>query len=365
MKRLNVGIIGAGVISGRYLQNLKAVPSLERLFIADQDLSRADNKGIEFDVPSVTVQALLEDPSVDLIVNLTPPLAHADVSRAAIEAGKHVYSEKPLATTRQAGEDLLTRAEVRQVRIGCAPDTFLGGALQTCRKLIDEGWIGIPVAGVAFMMGHGHESWHPDPAFFYQEGAGPLFDMGPYYLTALVALLGPIRRVSGAARASFAQRMITSAPRRGEIITVNTPTHVAATLEFVQGSIVTLVTSFDVWPTPLPTIEIYGSEGTLSIPDPNDFGGVIRVRRGGENVWHDLPILYGFTDDCRGIGVADMAEGVLYNRPHRASGHLAYHVLEVMDGILQAAASGQYYDMTSHVARPDPLAHLSWDMTNE
>ncbi|PSR22439.1 MAG: oxidoreductase [Sulfobacillus acidophilus] len=362
MNRLQVGIIGAGVISGRYIQNLKSVPFIEKLFIADQDASRAKNKGTEFDIPSVAVQTLLDDPCVDLIVNLTPPKAHADVSRMIIEAGKHVYSEKPLAVTRDAGEDILTRAETHRVRVGCAPDTFLGGGLQTCRKLIDDGWVGTATAGVAFMMGHGHESWHPDPAFFYEEGGGPLFDMGPYYLTALVALLGPIRRVSGAARASFAERIITSAPRRGEIITVKTPTHVAATVEFVQGPIVTLVTSFDVWPTSLPSIEIYGSEGTLSVPDPNDFGGPVRIRRGRESEWHDMPILYGFTDDCRGLGVADMAYGIMHNLPHRAHGQLAYHVLEAMDGILQAASSGRHYDMKSRITRPDPLEPSGWGL---
>jgi predicted dehydrogenase len=220
--------------------------------------------------------------------------------------------------------------------------------------LIDDGWIGQPVAAAAFMMGHGPESWHPNPAFFYQRGAGPLFDMGPYYITALVTLLGPIRRVTASTRISQAERPITSQPLYGQMIQVEASTHVAGVLDFASGPIATLITSFDVWASAVPRIEIYGTEGALSVPDPNIFGGPVRLRRAGAADWSEMPLTHP-TDVNRGIGVADMAYGLLYDRPHRASGELAYHVLDVMVALEEASELGRHIQIESHCPRPAPL----------
>jgi predicted dehydrogenase len=231
----------------------------------------------------------------------------------------------------------------------------LGGGLQTCRQLIDEGAIGIPLAASAFMTCPGHESWHPNPAFYYQPGAGPMFDMGPYYLTALVSLLGSVRRVTGQARASFPTRTITSQPKYGEKIIVNTPTHVTGLLEFENGVQGTIITSFDVWAANLPFIEIYGSMGSLSLPDPNTFGGVVKLFHKNEKIWQEVPITRGYTENSRGLGVADMAHGIQTKQPHRANGDLALHVLEVMHGFLESSNLGQHIIINSRCDRPAPL----------
>jgi predicted dehydrogenase len=249
---------------------------------------------------------------------------------------------------------MLDLAASRGLRVGGAPDTFLGAGLQTCRKLIDDGWIGTPVAATAFMLGRGPENWHPNPAFFYQPGAGPMFDMGPYYLTALVALLGPVRRVTGAARISFEERVVTAGQNYGMHIPVTTPTHVAGVMEFAAGPVATLVTSFDVWGANVPRIEIYGSEGSLSVPDPNTFGGPVRVHR-YDGEWGEVPLTHGFAENSRGLGVADMATAMRSGRPHRASGELAYHVLDLMHAFHDAAREGRHIELASTAARPAPF----------
>jgi predicted dehydrogenase len=243
-------------------------------------------------------------------------------------------------------------AKQKGVRVGGAPDTFLGAGLQTCRKLIDDGWIGQPVAATAFMLSHGPESWHPSPEFYYEVGGGPMFDMGPYYLTALVSLLGPVRRVSGSARISFSERLITSQPKYGQRVTVETPTHVVGVLDFAAGAIGAIITSFDVWAHNLPRIEIYGSEGSLSVPDPNTFGGPVRVRRAGANEWSDMPLTYGYAENSRGLGVADMAHALQSGRPHRANGDLTFHVLDIMHAVHEASAGGHYIELKSQCERP-------------
>ena len=224
-----------------------------------------------------SVDELLSDPRIQIVVNLTPPAVHAGVAMAVLLAGKSVYNEKPLALTCEDAHKMIEMATSGGLRIGCAPDTILGAGLQTCRKLIDDGAIGLPIAATAFMLCHGHESWHPDPEFYYQVGGGPMFDMGPYYLTALVSLLGPVSRVSGSDRASFSERVIGSSPKKGQKIKVEVPTHVTGLLDFANGAMGTIITSFDVWSHTLPHLEIYGSEGTLSLPDPNTFGGPVRL----------------------------------------------------------------------------------------
>src|SRR5437868_8376711 len=268
----NVGVVGCGNISGIYLEAGKKWDILNIVACADIDLPRAQSQAAKYDIPKACgVAELLADPSIDIVINLTVPQAHAEVALAALAAGKSVYNEKPLALGREQAKQMLDLARAKGLRVGCAPDTFLGGGLQTCRKLIDDGVIGEPIGASAFMMSHGPEGWHPNPEFFYQPGAGPMFDMGPYYLTALTTLLGPVRRVTGSTRVSFPERVISSEPLRGQVIKVNTPTHIVGVLDFAAGAIGTIITTFDVWSSELPRLEIYGSKGTLSLPDPNTF----------------------------------------------------------------------------------------------
>ena len=351
-----VGIIGCGNISNIYLEAGKKFEMLQIVACADLDADRATAKAAEHGVPKAcTVAELLADKEIEIVVNLTVPQAHAEINLAAIAAGKSVHTEKPLAVTKADGLKTLKAAAAKGVRLGAAPDTFLGGGLQTCRKLIDDGWIGQPVAATAFMTGHGPEGWHPDPEFFYKLGGGPMLDMGPYYLTALVALLGPIRRITGSTRTTFPHRTITSQPKRGKVMQVEVPTHQAGVMDFASGAVGTIIMSFDVWSSTLPRIEIYGSEGTLFVPDPNTFGGPVYVRRMGASDRSEMPLSHGYAENSRGIGVADMAYGLRSGRPHRASGELAYHVLEAMHAFEEASTSGRHVELTSTCHRPAAL----------
>jgi predicted dehydrogenase len=355
-QQATIGIVGCGKISSIYLQNLGAFPGAAVVACADIDMERAREQAAQFAVPrACTVEELLADPAIEIVLNLTIPQAHGPVALAALEAGKSVYNEKPLAIDRAPARRLLEVAKQRGLRVGGAPDTFLGGGIQACRRVVDSGVIGTPVAAAAFMLGHGPESWHPNPDFFYQPGAGPMFDMGPYYLTALVSLLGPVRRVTGATRISFPERTIGSQPLAGSKIAVNVPTHVTGLLEFADGPVATIVTSFDVWSHNTPRLEIYGSEGTLSLPDPNTFGGPVRVRGAREREWMDVPIEFGNTGNSRGIGVLDMAAAIRRSRQHRASGALAFHVLDIMHAIHDASREGRHVALESSVTRPAPL----------
>jgi predicted dehydrogenase len=355
-RRTKIGVIGCGTISSIYLTVCPTFDLLEVAACADVILERAEAQAAKYGVPVACSPAeLLRDPEIAIVVDLTVPAAHGEVALAALAAGKSVYNEKPLALTRAEGQEILQRARAAGLRVGGAPDTFLGGGLQTCRKLIDDGWIGTPVAATAFMLSHGPENWHPDPEFLYQPGAGPLFDMGPYYLTALIALLGPVRRVTSSARITTPERIIGSQPKRGARIAVNTPTHVAGVLDFAGGPVATLVTSFDVWSAEVPRIEIYGTAGSLSLPDPNTFGGPVRIRRAGAEEWNTVPIPFGYTQNSRGLGVADMAYALRSGRPHRANGDLTYHVLDIMHALLEASDAGRHVDIASTCARPAPL----------
>ncbi len=354
MNPTKIGVIGCGNISGAYFKAGQTFKNLEIAACADLDLSRARAKAEEFKIPKAcTVKELLADREIEIVVNLTIPKAHVSVALAALQAGKHVYGEKPLAVTRKDGQKILALAKARRLRVGSAPDTFFGGGIQTCRKLIDDGWIGKPVAASAFMMCAGHESWHPQPQFYYDAGGGPMLDMGPYYLTALVNLLGPIARVSGSARTTHARRLITSQPLNGTIMQVKALTHYAAVLDFAQGAIATMIMSFDCKAAQLPRIEIYGTEGTLSVPDPNTFGGPVRISKGKE--WLDVPLTHGYTENSRSIGVADMANAIRSGRPHRASGELALHVLDAMEAAADASATGRAVKLSTTCARPAAL----------
>ncbi|MEI8122920.1 MAG: Gfo/Idh/MocA family oxidoreductase [bacterium] len=355
MQKTKIGVIGCGNISGAYFKAGQTFNNLEIAACADLDPARAKAKAEEFKIPKAcSVRELLADRDIQIVVNLTIPKAHAAVALAALAAGKHVYGEKPLAVTRRDGQKILAAAKARKLRVGSAPDTFFGGGIQTCRKLIDDGWIGKPVAASAFMVCAGHESWHPQPEFYYDLGGGPMLDMGPYYLTALVNLLGPIKRVSGSARTTRSERMITSQPQYGKIIKVKALTHYSTVLDFAQGTICSMIMSFDCQTAQLPRIEIYGTEGTLSVPDPNTFGGPVRIGRKGKD-WLEVPLTHGYTENSRSIGVADMANAIQSGRPHRASGELAFHVLDAMEAAADSSAKGRAITLTSTCKRPAAL----------
>ncbi|MBN2305278.1 MAG: Gfo/Idh/MocA family oxidoreductase [Anaerolineae bacterium] len=372
-EKVKVGIIGCGSIAPAYVRGCTFFSSiLELAACADIDLARAQDFALEHDLKTYSVDDLLADPDIQIVINLTVPKVHAEVSLNIIAAGKHAYSEKPLGVTREEGQQILAAAEKAGVRVGCAPDTFLGGGIQTSRKVLDDGWIGEPVAAVAFFAEHGPEAWHQNPHFFYQFGGGPLFDLGPYYLTALVSLLGPVKRVMCSARISFPERIATSETWFGERIPVEVPTHVSGTLEFVSGAVATVITSFDIWADTLPRIELYGADGSLSVPDPNAFRGPVRVwqvknqefqrREGGgwhEGSWHqvgwqDVPLTHD-PQVSRGIGVADLAYALRSGRPHRASGALAFHVLDIMQSFYESSERGQAIALTSQCDQPAPL----------
>lgn len=357
---LAVGIVGCGNIAPIYARNAGRFRSYRVVACADVLPARAAALAAEHSLRALpTVDALLSDGEVEAVLNLTPPAAHAPLGLAALRAGKHLYTEKPLAIEREEAPTMLGLAEARRLRVGCAPDTFMGAGLRSCRRLVDEGRIGAPVAAAAFMVCRGPDTWHPDPEFFFQPGAGPLFDMGPYYLTALISLLGPVASVVAAARATFHTRTVGSGPRKGGAIAVNTPTHVAAHVVFRSGPIATLVTSFDVWSHSLPAIEVYGAEGTLSVPDPNTFDGPVRMRwREGE--WEDVGVPRLYADNSRGLGLCDMARAVRTGGVHRASGELAFHVLDVMHAILESAREARAVSVSSSCERPSPLPE-GWD----
>ncbi|MDR2965425.1 MAG: Gfo/Idh/MocA family oxidoreductase [Treponema sp.] len=353
-----IGIVGCGNISKIYLDNLTGVFSNRVKITAITDIipERAEKVSADYKLPYIKkTEDLINSPDVDIILNLTQPCYHFDIALAAVKAGKHYYGEKPICAKRKEALDVLKIAAKKKLLVGNAPDTFLGAGIQTCLKLINEGWIGKPVAAVAFVVNHGHEHWHPGPEFYYKEGGGPMYDMGPYYLTALVSLIGPIVRVSGSARKSFNTRTITSEPLNGKVINVDVQTHIAGVMDFANGAVGTIITSFDVYSHTLPWIEIYGSEGTLRVPDPNTFGGPVFGKRFMEEEWKEMPILENYRENSRGLGVADMAEAIATGKPHRASGEMAYHVLDVMHGFHDASASGKYYKVKSTCERPAAL----------
>ncbi|WP_379131728.1 Gfo/Idh/MocA family protein [Paenibacillus sp. sgz500958] len=357
MSKVKVGIVGCGNISGIYMENLSGMFSgTEVVACADLNEERAREAADKYGIPHVlTTSELLASDEIEIVVNLTTPKTHYEVCRQALEAGKHVYVEKPLSLSLEDGATLVALAREKGLFIGCAPDTFLGAGLQTCRKLIDDGFIGKPVAATAFMVCHGHESWHPDPEFYYQAGGGPMFDMGPYYLTALVSLLGPAKTVCGMTQVTFPQRTITSEKKFGNVIDVEVPTHVAGTVQFESGAIASVITSFDVWSSQLPRIEIYGSQGTLIVPDPNTFGGKVLLRPAAGEEFMEIPLVYNYAENSRGIGVADMAECIRTGDKPRANGELANHVLEIMHAFHTSSDTGRYVELATLCEQPRPL----------
>ncbi|MCL2210158.1 MAG: Gfo/Idh/MocA family oxidoreductase [Treponema sp.] len=354
-----IGIVGIGNISKIYLDNLTGMfgARVKLTSVTDIFFERTEKAAADYQLRAFkTLDEMLGSSDVDIILNITPPNTHFETALAAVKAGKHVYNEKPLCTKREQAVLLLKTANEKNVRVGGAPDTFLGAGLQTCRKVIDEGMIGRPVAATAFMMSHGPEHWHPSPHFFYQDGGGPMFDMGPYYITALVSLLGQVERVCGSAKISTAERTITNQYQNGELINVKIPTHIASVLDFAQGAAATLITSFDVYSHSMPYIEIYGTEGTLNVPDPNTFGGPVKVRRLREENWTEIPLLEKFRENSRGLGITEMAEAIEEDRPHRACAELAFHALDIMHCIHEASAYGKYVKPESRCERPQAFA---------
>ncbi len=358
MEKVKVGIIGCGNISGIYLKNLtQRFVDIEVVAVADLIPERVQKAAREYGIPKTyeSGETLLKDEEIELVLNITQPPNHARLCLAALEAGKHVYVEKPLSITREDGRKIQKLAAQKGLLAGGAPDTFLGAGIQTCRKLIDDGAIGTPVAATAFMTGHGPEGWHPDPEFFYKVGGGPMFDMGPYYLTALVNLMGPVASVAGSARISFPTRTITSEKKNGQTIEVEVPTHVAGILNFANGAIGTIITSFDVWAAELPRIEIYGSLGTLSVPDPNTFGGPVRLYRSETKAWEDVELTHSYAENSRGLGLTDMAKAIRLGRKPRAGVELTAHVQDLMQAFHDASREGRVYQMESTCAQPAPL----------
>jgi predicted dehydrogenase len=350
-----LAIVGCGVISRTYGHTLGMFDWVDLAACADVFPERAEERAEQWGARAMSVDAVLDDPDIDAIVNLTPPKMHADVDRAALAAGKSVFSEKPLGITFEEGAEVVYLAAEVGRRLGCAPDTFLGAGLQTCRAVIDRGDIGEPLAANAFMLSPGPERWHPSPSIFYERGAGPLFDMGPYYLTALVQLLGPARRISAIGRTAREQREITSEPLAGQMIDVEVPTHVSSAIEFESGTLATLVTSFDVQVSRYRCIEVYGSEATLSVPDPNTFGGPVSIRRPGEEEWTEIELIEPTLPQFRGIGFADMLWAQRTGRPHRASAELALHVLELMTAAITSSEAGRAVELESTCERAAPL----------
>jgi len=358
MDRVKVGVIGCGAISGAYLGMAKGFKIVEITACADIEIDRAKSKAKEFGISrACSVDELLNDPSIELVLNLTVPKVHVPVSLAALGAGKHVYAEKPFGIDREEGRKVIELAKQKGLKVGCAPDTFMGAGIQTARKLIEEGAIGRPVAFTAFMMGRGHESWHPSPEFYYQSGGGPMFDMGPYYLTALLQLLGPIRRLTGSATIAIPERTITSQPKHGQRITVETPDHICGTMDFESGCSGVIIQTFATWHPQYDgnqPITIYGTEGTLKVPDPNTFDGPVSIAGAGDKAFREVPARFK-TGYGRSIGAADMAYAIRSNRAFRANGDQAFLVLDLMAGFLDSARTGQAHMPTISYEKPAPM----------
>lgn len=348
MKKYGVGVVGCGNISDIYMTNITQMfENLNLIGIADLDLFKANAQAEKYKTTVYSTEALMAHDEVDIILNITTPKTHRAICELALNAGKHVYVEKPLSLDVEDGRFLIDLAQEKGLYIGGAPDTFLGSGIQTCIKLINDGWIGDIIGCNAFMLCHGHESWHPDPEFYYQHGGGPMYDMGPYYLTALAKLIGPIDMVAGMTKKSFDTRTITSEKKNGQIIEVEVPTHVTSMLRFENGAMGYITTSFDVWGANLPKIEIYGSKGTLSVPDPNTFGGPVKLLTEHDQEFREIPLLFDQKENSRAYGISDMAKAIDSGSESEASGALAYHVLETMDAIHKSWETQSFIEIKS------------------
>ncbi len=351
---MKIGIIGCGVISDIYMKNLTGrFHTHELVACADLFLDKAKERAEAYNIKAMTVEEMLDDPSIGLVINLTNPQFHKEVSLNILAHGKHVYSEKPLATTVEDGMEILAFAKERGLQVGCAPDTFLGAGLQTVYRALADGWIGQPVAATGFFTCRGHERWHGNPGFYYQPGAGPHFDMGPYYLTALVGAFGSVKRVNAMSKRTFDTRLVTAeSPLQGTTIPVNVDTHISASLEFENGVIATLMLSFDIWAANLPLLEIYGTTGSLSVPDPNFFDGPAKLHSMHGEDWKELPLVNPFHENSRGIGPAQMCTAIENGEEVTASGERALHVLEIIAAIEQAGQTGESITLKTCCEKP-------------
>lgn len=363
---LRLGLIGAGNISTSYLGRAPHYNGIRFVAVADRDPAAAEARAAEFGIEARSVDALLDSDDIDLIVNLTVPAAHFDISRRILQAGKHVYSEKPYVLTLEEGRALAAIAAEAGLRVGSAPDTFFGTSHQLARHIVDSGAIGRVTSGTCAVMSSGMESWHPNPDFFFLKGGGPVLDLGPYYISNLVQLLGPVARVAALAATPSTTRTIGSAARKGQQVPVETPTTIHALLEFHNGAVISFQSSWDVHQHDLQPMALYGTEGTLHVPDPNFFDGAVRVTRRAEPAalpdWdHPLGPANRMTNDGRHVadyraaGLADMALAIAQGRPHRCNDELALHVVEVMTAILQSGEEGRFVPMTTTCARPEAL----------
>jgi predicted dehydrogenase len=356
--KVRVGVVGCGAISAAYLGMAKNFPILEMAACADMVPEMAKKRAEEFGVSRVcSVEEILADPSIEIVLNLTVPKAHVPVAMAALEAGKHTFAEKPLGINREEGQKLIAMAKKKNLRVGCAPDTFMGAGIQTSRKIIDDGLIGKPVGFTSLMLCPGHEHWHPSPEFYYEAGGGPMFDMGPYYLTTLLNLLGPVKRITGSATIAIPERTITSEPKHGKQMKVETPDHICGTMDFENGASGVIFTSFatrfSTYDRTHP-IMIYGTQGTLQVPDPNNFDGKPLLQRIGEETYTEMPhqFQYGY---ARAVGLADMAHAIRSGREMRCSGEQAMAVLDLMQGFLDSASDGRAYKPVTPYERPRPM----------
>ncbi|MFA6715593.1 MAG: Gfo/Idh/MocA family oxidoreductase [Victivallaceae bacterium] len=354
--KTEIGIIGCGQISDAYLKASNTFDNIKVTACADINMEAAKAKAEEYGIRALTVDELLADPGIKMVINLTIPKAHAEIAIRTLEAGKHTYAEKPLAVSTEEAEKVLELAKAKNLRVGCAPDTFLGGGQQTARKLIEDGWIGKPLSGTAIIMGCGPERYyHKAPAFFYEFGGGPMFDLGVYYLTALINLLGPAKGVSAMVSKGFEYRVTgPQGINPYEKLPVEVPTHYSGTIEFQNGALITLLSSFDVWTHQHKPIEIYGTHGSLEVPNPNTFGGPVRLAVGDKQIveWSDCPVTHQYTDNMRSIGAADMAKAISTGRKHRASGELAFHVLEIMEAFEKSSNAKKYIELKSTCEQP-------------
>ena len=358
MEPLVAGVLGCGNISDAYLRGNDCFESYEVVACADIDVDRAQEKAEEHGLKAYDPERMVAGESIDLVINLTPPSVHAETCRDVLEAGKHVYVEKPMAASNADADAIVAAAEQEGLLVGSAPDTFLGAGLQTCRSVLDDGLIGDPVGATAIWGSGGHESWHPHPEIFYAEGGGPMFDMGPYYVTALAALLGPAVRVSGATARTHGERTITTDDRRGETIDVDpdVPTHESAIVEFANGAVATVMTSFDTpggSTFPSPAFELYGTEGTISLPNPNHFEGPLKIHRSGEDP-ETVPLTHEYTGG-RGAGVADLARAVRSDWSQRTNGAFARHVFRIMSGVRESSEGRDSVSLEPDIDRPEPL----------
>ena len=374
MDIVRIGLIGTGRISDIYIENCQKFDGLEIIACASLDFNEAKAKAEQWSIPQAcTPDEIFKNPDIDCVLNLTIPSAHAHISLMALEAGKHIYSEKPFVTNRKDGEAILALAQKKGLLVGNAPDTFLGGRWQTVKKMLDDGLIGKPLSASAFVGTHGVERHHPNPDFYYQKGGGPLLDLGPYYLTAMVFFFGAIAHVAGSAKRGFKKRMIENGPRKGEWMEVDIDTHINALMSFANGVEASITMSFDIWDSEMPRFEIYGENGTICIPDSdpvfgaNIFGGDVlyrtietsrwthQPRPQGRDNWLIAENPFGYNENSRGLGLLDLAHAIGEKRQPRASGALALHVFDAMDAILKSASTKQFIDIEPNAPLPDPL----------